>query len=97
MPGVPHPTVTRLRGPLVGAGLEADHPVPALPDLLLREVALVLGGHLWSQCWTSVLRMVLSGSTWTQDVSIKIYFKNNPTKREDAEGDLRDVSCLEQI
>ena len=59
MPGVPHPTVTRLRGPLVGAGLEADHPVPALPDLLLREVPLVLRGHLGSQRGTGVLRMFL--------------------------------------
>ena len=90
-------TLYHLGCTLVASWLETNHCIATLSDLLLREVALVLGGHLWSQSWTSVLRMVLSGSTWSQDVSIKIYFKNIPTKREDAEGDLRDVSCLEQI
>ena len=33
-----------LRGALVGAGLQPDHPVPPLPDLLLGEVPLVLRG-----------------------------------------------------
>ena len=62
VPGVAHPSMTRLRGSPVGAGLKPDHPVPALPDLLLREVPLILGGHLGPQGGTGVLRVFLCDS-----------------------------------
>ena len=44
--GVPHAAVSRLAGTLVGAGLQADLGVPALLDLLVGKVPLVLGRHL---------------------------------------------------
>ena len=55
-----------LGGALVAAGLEADDAVPALADLLVREVPLVLGGHLGAEGGAGVLGVVLGGATWTR-------------------------------
>ena len=59
MPGVTHPAMAGLTGALVGPRLEEQSPVPPAPVLLLREVPLVLGGHLGSQPGTLVLGVLL--------------------------------------
>ena len=46
VPIVAHAAVPRLARALIGPGLQADLAVPALLDLLLSEVPLVLGRHL---------------------------------------------------
>ena len=55
-----------LGGALVAAGLEADDAVPALADLLVGEVPLVLGGHLGAEGGAGVLGVVLGGATWAR-------------------------------
>ena len=60
--GVSHPSVPGLGGALVRPRLEPHHPVPALSDLLLREVPLVLDGHLGPEGGAGVLRVLLGHS-----------------------------------
>ena len=93
--------MTRLRGSLVGAGLEPDHPVPALPDLLLREVPLVLGGHLGAQGGTGVLRVFLCYSGQGVETQTNLQAPSRKTLDIRWENDrissphLRQVSSLE--
>ena len=66
-------TLCYLGGSLVAAGLESDLGVSALGDVLLREVPLVLGGHLGADGGAGVVRVLLGG----------------PTQREQAQGHLQ--------
>merc|ERR1719403_564706 len=70
-----------LTGALVGPRLEEQSPVPPAPVLLLREVPLVLGGHLGPKGRAGVLRVLLS----------------DPSQGVDTESNLREVLPLEQI
>jgi len=56
--GVAHTTVSSLRGALVEAHLQVELTLVGT-ELLLGEAALVLVGHLGSQCGASVLGVLL--------------------------------------
>ena len=62
MTGVPHTAVSRLAGTLVGAGLQADLGVPALFDLLIGKVPLVLCRHLRPDLRSGVFGVLLGGA-----------------------------------
>ena len=65
-----------LGGALVAAGLESDDAVPALADLLVREVPLVLGGHLGPKGWAGVLRVLLSDPSQGVDTESNLHTVN---------------------
>ena len=65
-----------LTGALVGPRLEEQSPVPPAPVLLLREVPLVLGGHLGPQGRAGVLRVLLSDPSQGVDTESNLHTVN---------------------
>ena len=78
---VAHTAETGLAVAFVGAGLEADLGVSALPNLLLGEIPLVLRRHLGPQWRSAVLGVLLGRSA----------------EGVEAERDLGDVPGLEEV
>ena len=72
---------SHLRGSGIGSWLEAKVTVPALPDLLICEVPLILGGCLGPEGW--------SGKFWV--------FLCSSCKGEEAESHLRKIATLEEV